>query len=305
MECYVNFLADENILFTDSVLTNNYGGAIKFKSSYDNVVPGNIMIVMKNLTFRDNFAKKSGLQFILTLIRSWFSKTYIIRDCIFINNEAYSYGGAIFANSSSQNSNGVRSVSVQIIHSSFINNRANIGSALAFTYVIKNPNDAHSLLQCNFTGYDSSTSAGSVIYLTNTNLNITETKIADNKIRGIHLNTSTLLVSGNVWISQNNANFGAGIFFDCYLPTYDIVTVSHIVLASGSNLYIQDNNARDYGGGLMIRSGCPGPNLCFIQTMSNYSITLQNNTTSKIHMSGNKAGIAGDSIYGGDLENCF
>ena len=265
------------------------------------------MIVMKNLTFIDNFAKESGAAVHIDLNRLRFSQTYIIRDSIFINNKAYSYGGAFFVDSISQYSHG-ESVSVQIIHSSFINNRANIGSALAFNSATKNPNNVHTLLQCNFTEYDSSTSAGSVIYLTNTNLIVTETKIANNKIRGIHLNMSTLLVSGNVWITQNSANIGAGIFFDCYLPTcikYDIMTVSHIVLASGSNLFIQDNNAREYGGGLMIRSGCPGPNLCFIQTMNNYSITLQTNTTSQIHMSGNKAGIAGDSIYGGDLENCY
>ena len=115
---------------------------------------------------------------------------------------------------------------------------------------------------------------------------------------------STIHPSGNVWISQNYAIVGAGALFDCYQSCSKELRVSYIILASGSNLHIQDNKARDYGGGLMIRSQC---SRCFIQSTSNYSDSVSSNENAlpQIQMSGNRAGIAGDSIYGGDLENCF
>ena len=99
-----------------------------------------------------------------------------------------------------------------------------------------------------------------------TNLFITDTYVVDNKIRGIHSNMSIIRPS-------------AGTLFDCYQFTCSEELIVSIVLASGSNLHIQDNHARDYGGGLMIRSQC---SRCFIQT-SNYitSVSSSENASPK------------------------
>ena len=140
--------------------------------------------------------------------------------------------------------------------------------------------------------------SGSVIHLAEVeSIFVTTTRIANNMCSGIHVNMSSIEVGRNVWITNNTAKQGAGIFFDCYPPSQYAI-MSYMLLNMNSSLYIQDNHSESYGGGIMFESGCSVPEICFFQVPKHFNRMA-------VQMSGNTADTAGTSIYGGSLENCF
>ena len=190
-----------------------------------------------------------------------------------------------------------------VSRSTFFRNGASAGSAISFVSPGPKKYPLY-ITECTFTQHDLMATSGSVIHFSNVYLHIKDSNITNNKARGIYIIMSFIEVSGKIWIEQNNADTGAGILIDCYSSIVacknNQIKYSRIILTNGTNLHIGKNTAKGYGGALMVKSGCVGSNVCFIQTTSNY--TLQKNI---VHMNGNTAGVAGDSIYGGDLENCY
>ena len=105
-------------------------------------------------------------------------------------------------------------------------------------------------------------------------------------------------------ITHNTAKNGAGIYFDCLNLCQLGATKNYIVLNKESSLYIQHNHAEQYGGGIIVKTRCAGGEmqaLCFFQIAKEAQ-----GQGSHVYMSGNVAGKGiSNSIYGGDLENCF
>jgi len=67
-------------------------------------------------------------------------------------------------------------------------------------------------------------------------------------------------------------------------------------------MYVINNTAVQYGGGILVNEECVAVGPCFFQIDGfNGSITEMD---IRIVMEGNKAGRAGDSIFGGCLESC-
>ena len=76
---YYSNVTFKNIVFTGADNPNGWGGAIYSM--------GKNIITVENCTFKDNFAEKGAALFI-------YGKLYV-KDCLFINNTAAVYGGAI------------------------------------------------------------------------------------------------------------------------------------------------------------------------------------------------------------------
>ena len=115
---------------------------------------------------------------------------------------------------------------------------------------------------------------------------------SDNECRALHLVMAQVVIEGNVIINNNKAprSHGAGIYSECqYIPK--LKSSPLLVLRKASLLTIVNNHAFGYGGGIAIKGGCRATESCFYK-----------NDMGRVIMTGNKAGIAGDSIYGGNLE---
>ena len=134
---------------------------------------------------------------------------------------------------------------------------------------------------------------GSTVYLEQlSGAVLRNVQFSDNECRALHLVMTQVVIEGNVLINNNKAprSHGAGIYSECqYIPKLNFGPL--LVLMKASLLTIINNHAFGYGGGIAIKGGCRATESCFYK-----------NNMGRVIMTGNKAGIAGDSIYGGNLE---
>ena len=133
----------------------------------------------------------------------------------------------------------------------------------------------------------------------------------DNKQSGLYLNMSVAFIQGNVSFTNNTATTGAAMFLDCTLGG---TRSSFIFLLDEALLYIANNKAIEYGGGIAIKEGCNSIlirhsvvsillKVCFFYL---HPLECHSDTSflQMVLMRNNTAEIAGDTIYGGDLEVC-
>ena len=278
------------------------GGAIAIKQT---ISTHNNKVQISNNIFTDNEATTGAGIHIDTRSPS-LQEIYIARN-LFNSNRASGHGGAIATTILI----GMDDVQIYyyLLDSMFIGNSANTGSAVHIS--IFRPVDVFGssvtiqISNCSFTQNLDSGNAGngigSVIYLENIkDLLLTDTSINDNNCRGIQANMSSIIIGHNVQITNNSAIQGAGIFL-LYYPLAKNSPMSRLVLTNSSSLYIHKNHATSFGGGIVVQSGISAPELCFFKLPSNFN----ESTPQVVHMSGNDAGRAGTSIYGGNLENCY
>ena len=333
----VHILNVSNCIFSDGKATDDGGGVyIKYK---DMSRITSLLIMFSNSAFKNNTARNCGgglfiiifintfqhIDFNLLVENCKFTKNkatsggaiytdidiatsavfrlmFIIRRNIFKANEATKFGGAIISTYPKQLKSRIACQN-KIQESIFVGNIAEWGSALSLYYLQKSLQSQHPIDIANCTFIEQSAhklGRGSVINLNEVESTfVTNTRIANNMCRGIHANMSSIEVGRNVWISNNTAKQGAGIFFDCYPPSQ--YAIMSYMLLNKSSLYIQDNHAERYGGGIMFENGCSEPEMCFFQVTENFN----SSEGMAVQMSGNTADTAGTSIYGGSLENCF
>ena len=129
---------------------------------------------------------------------------------------------------------------------------------------------------------------------------LADSRIENHMAGGIYAYMSTLGIEGKVWIANNTATNGAGIHFDCH-PDSTHTSSQLMFRSSNSTLYIKENKASEYGGGIAVKTGCNFPEVCFFSFEENLPITIQQPV---LNMVNNTADIIGNSIYGGDLETC-
>ena len=81
------------------------------------------------------------------------------------------------------------------------------------------------------------------------------------------------------------------------------VVKSSMILKPHTIMYMINNTAVQYGGGILVNMECVAETPCMFQIDGfNGNIT---ELDVRIEMEGNKAGSAGDSIFGGCLESCY
>ena len=136
---------------------------------------------------------------------------------------------------------------------------------------------------------------------------LTNCSFTENEQSGLYLNMSAVSIQGYVSFTNNTATIGAAMFLDC---TLGVSRNTLVFLQDKALLYIANNRALEYGGGIAIKEGCNTILLqhtklkrCFfdVQHLKSHSDT---NFLQTVIMKNNTAEIAGDTIYGGDLEVC-
>ena len=302
-----------NTTFNNNIARNK-GGAIAVRTtlSYPN-----IKILIHGCTLNGNTAEFGGAFFAkikfharLTEIRRQFHHriTFSVYRSVFTFNKALRDGGAVYATSlnTTLSRTVITFIDYDVKKSIFSDNTAEMGSAMWLSSqnnLEKNINLSlmgclliHNYHDVSILSNKRIHKTGSVLYTNQVHsIFVRNTRIANNNCRGIFSTKSTIEVGENVWITNNTAPEGAGILLD-YSSAED-TNKPYLLLSNASLLYIHDNRALNYGGGIAIKTAGGILQQCFFD--------LQNNRTKPaLYLSGNTAGIAGSAIYEGNLENC-
>ena len=80
---------------------------------------------------------------------------------------------------------------------------------------------------------------------------------------------------------------------------------SQLKLIPHTTVYIVNNTAIQYGGGILADDECTAASYCFFQISNEYLGLNSTQLDVRFIMEGNRAGRAGDSIFGGCLKSCF
>ena len=153
----------------------------------------------------------------------------------------------------------------------------------------------------------------SILYIENADrIVLSDSAFRENNSTAICLNGSKVSFSGKLSFTGNRGYNGGGISLNC-IPS---MSISLMYLQADTHMYMTNNSAIQYGGAISVSRECERE-YCFFQLPSFERNTglcspqKNKNTTNKINchqiqiiMENNKAGIAGDSLYGGELETC-
>ena len=135
------------------------------------------------------------------------------------------------------------------------------------------------------------TSRNAALYLFNLQkVTLSASYFIHNNVTGVFAEESLLSFTGINKFIGNRGYYGGGIHLQCDYSTgvikHSLLSLSDTTLVG--KLYILNNTAKTYGGGIVAGEECK----CIFRNMP--TIIMINNT----------AGIAGDSIYGGSLDTC-
>ena len=125
---------------------------------------------------------------------------------------------------------------------------------------------------------------------------IIETEFIGNNGRCIAIDGSQLSLKQKIKFTNNTAYAGAAILLDCS----DTNLPSILSLYPNTTVLITNNTAQYCGGGIAVNPGCYNNiNQCFYHAPCwNQSLPCT------VHMEGNSAQIAGNSIYGPSVDSC-
>ena len=131
----------------------------------------------------------------------------------------------------------------------------------------------------------------------NSRVNIKDCTFEDNKFPAIGLHNSEVTFSGEVEIRNNSGIYGGG---------FVLCDSSYIYLPRNTTIRLTNNSAVHSGGGIFVEEKClHSKPFCFYQLdFSEEQDCSQVADTVNIIMLNNKAGYAGDQVYGGALDNC-
>ncbi|XP_064399501.1 uncharacterized protein LOC135345963 [Halichondria panicea] len=225
----------------------------------------------------------------------------VISKTTFILNSAAKYGGAIF----------IVEYLYEVQDCIFSANKAKSGAAFYFrsktrhTSQIKNSKfEGNSIFQVATTNSHGDTEGSVIVIHRQEGLLLSNVSMVNNTCRALYLFESWLTISGIVNIENNSAikSDGGGIFFDCSIKiTNSVLQTIHTSFLefdeqTFNHLIVNGNKADGVGGGIAIRHSCGIQDKCFISTqvMDNTVVTMMDNT----------AKFGGNSVFGGNLENC-
>ena len=102
-----------------------------------------------------------------------------------------------------------------------------------------------------------------------------------------------------------NTGYSGGalaFYHDAHCESKQTVRIENsMILNPHTSVYIINNTAVWYGGGILADDECTKGRYCFFQT-GNLNYTQMD---ARVVMEGNRAGKAGDSIFGGCLNSCY
>ena len=287
--------ANSSISIRDTNFTNGtggFGGGLMFKTNSMNISYLNL----SNCRFENNNATFDGGAVYLHIIH----KTIQHQNSTMLDTDTFvKFTGCKF----SQNA---------------INSSQDAGVGIAFSIVnvyeshvmfIKLSRAVAQIHNCTFennsllSNIDGQTSSTSSVFLVSEQLGetlIADSLFSDNGGSAIAAIFSIITFSGIVEIRNNTGTYGAGI---------SLCEASYIILHLNTTIFIHDNKAVKYGGGIYIESICSQSHpLCFFQL----DINDTHNTTNDIDISSiqvklvnNTADSAGSQLYGGNIQECY
>ena len=274
--------------------TAEEGGALFFNSSLLRV---NVFVSIKKSQFCHNIANNEGAAVFGMLGKDVVAASVDITDSRFINNTAKTSGGGIYFEDIVNN--------INVTACSFTRNKATFGSAIAFVgSLTKLFNDYVNIRisHSNFTENSALTSryTSSVLelqYLHDSDLRLTTCNFIDNNSTAVYANTAKLYLQGGIRIIGNRAASGGAFHMDCSARGQSKLLFNVV------HLDISNNTAEQYGGGIAISENCSIYSAFRAQQIPCF-FDIKGKDKQDITMSGNRANIAGDSIYGGSLESC-
>ena len=115
----------------------------------------------------------------------------------------------------------------------------------------------------------------------------------DNKFAALGVFNSLIALAGVIKIQNNLGTNGGGMM---------LCESSFVYLSNKTTVHFRNNSATQTGGGIYVEKQCSGSKpFCFYQLPDSRSCDIP---STKIIMANNSAGIAGDHIYGGNIDYC-
>ena len=272
------------------------------------------MFIIQHCVFQDNIGEYgSGMYVFSDLTMTNFGM--LINDLIFEGNIANSAGGAMYIDlkwfRNHFHSEGNRCI-IDLLNSTFIQNVAHVGGT---TVYISAPFDRE-LFQMTLVSVIFHRNVMladilhrehncAVLYLSCTkNITIVNSKFSDNKCTSIAAKGSIFYLLGTIEFYRNTGYSGGALSFrrDVNCESRQTVRIKNsMILNPHTTVYIVNNTAVRYGGGILAEDECTLEHYCFFQTDTlNYT-----RMDARVVMEGNRAGKAGDSIFGGCLNSCY
>ena len=138
------------------------------------------------------------------------------------------------------------------------------------------------------------------------NITLDDTVFYDNKCTGIILSASNMTIQNHLDMTKNSGLLGGAMHLRHMLIPLPGATLlrkifSRFTLKPQSQLNLIENSATEYGGGIFTDEFCEDRNkekYCFFQVESLAS------ASKLLNFNNNTAGMGGDEIFGGCLQNC-
>ena len=261
------------------------GGALFFKSAFLK-----LFISIKTSQFYHNYANNEGAGIYGILGKN---ATVNIIGSRYVNNTAIKSGGGIKFKVHTN----VNNITMDFTACNFTRNCAAIGSAISFFGLPMNDKEILDdvnihLSYSNFTKNSALTTHynSSVLDLHGSNFHLTTCNFINNNSTAVYANAAKLYLQGSIRIIGNRAASGGAFHMDCSARGQSKLLFNDV------HLNISRNTAEQYGGGLFLSEHCSIYPDCFFDFKGKHKQVIT--------MSGNRAKIAGDSIYGGSLESC-
>jgi len=142
--------------------------------------------------------------------------------------------------------------------------------------------------------------SASILCIENVNrVVISDSAFRENNGTAILINGSQVSFGGKLNFTGNRGYSGGGISLNCIPSTRNTL----MYLQPDTHMYMTNNSAIHYGGAISMNRECERGN-CFFQLSIGGLCSSHHCYNIQIIMENNKAGIAGDSLYGGELETC-
>ena len=144
----------------------------------------------------------------------------------------------------------------------------------------------------------------SVLYLSCVkNITIVNSTFSDNNCTSVTAKSSMFGLQRTVGFYRNTGYSGGAVAFhhEPHCDSKPATMENSMTLDPHTTVYIVNNTAVQYGGGILAEDECTMEHYCFFQT-GNLNYTQMD---ARVVMEGNRAGKAGDSIFGGCLNACY
>ena len=300
-----------------------------------------IMLKVHNCQFYDNVGKEGGGMVIETVSQSSLTKSHSphfnlfkvsVSQSSFSRNIASKYGGSVKIKCGHAENDRLRRpksrdqwTSLSFINCSFSENRVKIGSGMHILECRRLVSDYGGSLsptctEATVTGYvffnltnlrfirNIASQSTATLYIDNVKAIVVSNSIfRENNGTAIFINGSDVFFTGRLDFMSNRGSLGGAINLFCVPFMWDTT----MYLQPDAEIYVTNNSATQYGGAIAVDEECTKMTKCFFQLHSPSPCSDRQEILQKINcyhirivLENNTAGIAGDSIFGGELETC-